>query len=144
MKVGDYFFVSRSDTKNNLQPYIYRIKRFGRGDAPHRPGYGIVLRGPQRATGFLRACCRIARTLSPLSPFRVIDNFHFQRTLFIVYAGNILETAMLKNITLSAEEALIEKARQRAQAESTTLNAEFRNWLAQYAQRPQTHPIFGL
>jgi len=45
---------------------------------------------------------------------------------------------MLKNITLSADEALIERARQRAEAESTTLNAEFRQWLAQYAEHPQS------
>jgi hypothetical protein len=45
---------------------------------------------------------------------------------------------MLKNITLSAEEALIERARQRAEAERTTLNAEFRRWLAQYAERRQS------
>lgn len=49
---------------------------------------------------------------------------------------------MLKNITLSAEETLIEKARQRAKADRTTLNAEFRNWLAQYAQRPQNASDF--
>ncbi len=44
---------------------------------------------------------------------------------------------MLKNITLSAEEALIERARRRAEAESTTLNAEFRRWLAKYGEGPQ-------
>jgi len=49
---------------------------------------------------------------------------------------------MLKNITLSAEEALIERARQRAEAESTTLNAEFRRWLAQYVERPQNSADF--
>ena len=49
---------------------------------------------------------------------------------------------MLKNITLSAEEALIERARQRADAESTTLNAEFRRWLAQYAEHPQSASDF--
>ncbi len=49
---------------------------------------------------------------------------------------------MLKNITLSAEEALIERARQRAEAEHTTLNAEFRRWLAQYAERPQNAADF--
>lgn len=49
---------------------------------------------------------------------------------------------MLKNITLSAEETLIERARQRAEAESTTLNAEFRRWLAQYAERPQSTADF--
>jgi len=42
---------------------------------------------------------------------------------------------MLKNITLSAEEELIAKARARAEAENTTLNAEFRRWLAKYADQ---------
>ena len=40
----------------------------------------------------------------------------------------------MKNITLSADEALIEAARARAQAEQTTLNEQFRRWLASYAQ----------
>ena len=41
----------------------------------------------------------------------------------------------MKNITLSAEEHLIEAARARARAENTTLNEQFRRWLADYAQR---------
>ena len=41
----------------------------------------------------------------------------------------------MKNITLSADEALIEAARQRATAENTTLNAQFRRWLADYVGR---------
>lgn len=45
---------------------------------------------------------------------------------------------MLKNITLTAEKVLIERARQRAEAQNSTLNAEFRRWLAQYAEYPQT------
>lgn len=45
---------------------------------------------------------------------------------------------MLKNVTLSAEKNLIERARQRAEAQKTTLNAEFRRWLAQYVESPQT------
>jgi hypothetical protein len=44
---------------------------------------------------------------------------------------------MLKNITLSAEKALIEQARRLAEAENSTLNAEFRRWLLQYVQRAQ-------
>jgi hypothetical protein len=39
----------------------------------------------------------------------------------------------MKNITLSAEESLIEQARIVAQARHTTLNAAFREWLEQYA-----------
>lgn len=40
---------------------------------------------------------------------------------------------MLSNITLSAEKDLIERARARAKAHNTTLNAEFRAWLQTYA-----------
>ncbi len=45
---------------------------------------------------------------------------------------------MLKNITLSAEEVMIERARKRAEQNNTTLNSEFRRWLAQYVEIPQT------
>ncbi len=44
---------------------------------------------------------------------------------------------MLKNITLSAEKDLIEKARRQAEARNTTLNNEFRLWLAQYVEAPR-------
>ncbi len=44
---------------------------------------------------------------------------------------------MLRNITLSADKSLIEQARHLAEAENTTLNAEFRRWLAQYVQQAQ-------
>ena len=40
----------------------------------------------------------------------------------------------MKNITLSAEESVIEAARDRARAEHSTLNEQFRRWLADYAQ----------
>jgi len=40
----------------------------------------------------------------------------------------------VKNVTLSADERLIEAARQQARRRQTTLNAEFRRWLALYAQ----------
>jgi N-methylhydantoinase A/oxoprolinase/acetone carboxylase beta subunit len=42
---------------------------------------------------------------------------------------------MLKNITFSAEEELITKAREVARENKTTLNAVFRRWLKQYAER---------
>ncbi len=38
----------------------------------------------------------------------------------------------MRNITLSADEDLIEAARRRAAAQHTTLNAQFRLWLADY------------
>lgn len=40
---------------------------------------------------------------------------------------------MLKNITLSAEDELIRKAREKARHEHTTLNEAFRHWLRYYA-----------
>jgi hypothetical protein len=39
----------------------------------------------------------------------------------------------MRNITLSADEDLIERARLIAQAQRTTLNAVFREWLEQFA-----------
>ncbi len=41
----------------------------------------------------------------------------------------------MKNITLSAEEDLIEAARDRARQEHSTLNEQFRRWLADYVGR---------
>jgi hypothetical protein len=47
----------------------------------------------------------------------------------------IRENIAMKNITLSAPEPLIMAARKRAMAENSTLNAEFRTWLASYSQQ---------
>ena len=41
----------------------------------------------------------------------------------------------MKNITLSADERLIEAARERARDEHTTLNEQFRAWLEEYSGR---------
>jgi len=41
----------------------------------------------------------------------------------------------VKNITLSADESIIEAAREKARSENTTLNEQFRLWLADYAAR---------
>ena len=43
----------------------------------------------------------------------------------------------MKNITLSADERLIEDARKKARAEHTTLNEQFRRWLADYTRGEQ-------
>ena len=40
----------------------------------------------------------------------------------------------MKNITLSADEDLIERARSMARGQRRTLNAAFREWLAQFTQ----------
>jgi hypothetical protein len=41
----------------------------------------------------------------------------------------------MKNITLSADDELIELARQCAKAQHKTLNQAFREWLAEYTRR---------
>ncbi|MGH8497485.1 MAG: hypothetical protein ACRERV_01530 [Methylococcales bacterium] len=41
----------------------------------------------------------------------------------------------MQNITLSADENLIEAARERARAENTTLDEQFQRWLKEYVTR---------
>ncbi len=41
----------------------------------------------------------------------------------------------MRNITLTADESVIDAARERAASENTTLNAEFRRWLDTYARQ---------
>ena len=48
----------------------------------------------------------------------------------------------MRNVTLSAEESLIEAARRRAAEERTSLNAKFREWLADYAGRDRRSDAF--
>jgi hypothetical protein len=43
----------------------------------------------------------------------------------------------MKNIILSADDKLIEAARERARTEHTTLNEQFRRWLADYVRQEQ-------
>jgi hypothetical protein len=47
----------------------------------------------------------------------------------------IVYTVLVKNITLSADADLIEKARQVAKSEHRTLNTAFREWLESYTAR---------
>ncbi len=49
---------------------------------------------------------------------------------------------MLKNITFSAEESLIRRARERATSKGTTLNDEFREWIEKYVERPESAEAF--
>ena len=41
----------------------------------------------------------------------------------------------MKNITFAADESLIAAAREQAAAEGSTLNEQFRQWLARYAAK---------
>lgn len=43
---------------------------------------------------------------------------------------------MMKNITLSIEEAIIQQARRRAAVENTTVNELVRTWLERYVAQP--------
>ena len=47
----------------------------------------------------------------------------------------IVYTWFVKNITFSADESLIDRARDVARSERKTLNDAFRDWLASYAAR---------
>jgi hypothetical protein len=47
----------------------------------------------------------------------------------------LVYTYAVKNITFSADEEVIERAREVAKAEHKTLNVAFREWLAGYAAR---------
>ena len=48
---------------------------------------------------------------------------------------SLVYTRLVKNVTFSADEDLIERAREVAKAEHKTLNVAFREWLAAYAAR---------
>ena len=50
----------------------------------------------------------------------------------------------MKNITFSADEDLIQRARERAKNEQTTLNEAFRDWLRKYAERTESAEAFTL
>lgn len=47
------------------------------------------------------------------------------------------------NVTFSAEDGLIRKAREKARQERTTLNALFREWLARYVRRGRSGAVYA-
>ena len=49
---------------------------------------------------------------------------------------------MLKNITLSADGQLIARAREQAERQGSTLNAEFRQWLQHFADQEEAARSF--
>jgi methylphosphotriester-DNA--protein-cysteine methyltransferase len=51
---------------------------------------------------------------------------------------------MIRNITFSAEEELIEEAREAARTDNTTLNEQFRLWLEQYARKQRAERAMKL
>ena len=53
----------------------------------------------------------------------------------LIFHTILVYTIFVKNITLSADENLIEQARKAAADQHTTLNAAFREWLEQYSGR---------
>ena len=55
---------------------------------------------------------------------------------------NLVYTGFVQNVTLSADENLIERARLRAAKEKRSLNSAFREWLARYAGPETGHAEF--
>ncbi len=49
----------------------------------------------------------------------------------------------MKNITFSADDRLIEEAREEARRRKTTLNALFRDWLAELAAREERREMIN-
>ena len=50
---------------------------------------------------------------------------------------------MIRNITLSAEEVVINQARQKAEQEKTSLNKLFRDWISKYANRDNVNRSYN-
>ena len=66
---------------------------------------------------------------NPASPTKIsVDGVHIN-----VY------TISMKNITLSAQEELIEKARQVAHGQNSTLNTMFREWLEDVSEKQSSN-----
>ncbi len=57
-------------------------------------------------------------------------------TGFDICTSLVYTIFMIRNITLTADEALIEQARRQAASGNTTLNELFRAWLAHYVAQP--------
>ena len=67
---------------------------------------------------------------------RAVGSARFAEVELFVAIRNrteIVHTGVVRNITLSADGKLIERARLRAAKEQRTLNAAFREWLQRYA-----------
>ena len=54
-----------------------------------------------------------------------------------------VKSVKMKNITFSADDELIRKARDRARRENTTLNQRFREWLEDYSRIDSKKSIKG-
>ncbi|MGE9268596.1 MAG: hypothetical protein ACQKBY_10905, partial [Verrucomicrobiales bacterium] len=55
----------------------------------------------------------------------------------LAHESRVHDLRVMKNITFSADERLIEEAREEARRRNTTLNALFREWLAELAAREE-------
>lgn len=72
---------------------------------------------------FTPFCARFEQALQKLSPL-------------IIHENRVRYFRMMKNITLSADESLIQQARRLANSENKNLNDFFREWLARYVAQP--------
>ena len=82
------------------------------------------------------ACSSMSRRMANRASFGAGDISAI--TSFDIHAKFVYTIAMIKDITLSADEVLIEQARRRAMIGNTTLNELFRVWLARYVAQPAT------
>jgi len=62
---------------------------------------------------------------------------------FILHENRVhkYNNLMLKNITFTAEEEVIRRARARAKSEHSTLNLKFRDWLLRYSGMDQQRDL---
>ncbi len=100
-----------------------------------RPSTPVRYQSPSRpATPTARNCPRPEQELSsPTSSTPPLRSLPCADHTKLVYT-RLVYTACMKNITLSADEQDIEAARERARAEQTTVNEQFRRWLRQYGR----------
>jgi hypothetical protein len=63
---------------------------------------------------------------------------------FGAHYNKLFPVTMVRNITLSADEQLIARARARADVAQTSLNVEFRKWLEAYASEQDVAAVARL
>jgi hypothetical protein len=94
----------------------------------------LTLPVPLSRTAFSAGCSFDRFATNALPPSHFTRFTHFKRARVHCFHVHEAEYTM-KNITMTADEALIEAARERARSENTTLNEQFRLWLAGYARK---------
>lgn len=74
---------------------------------------------------------------NPVAARRILESTPSENTRMCTLLKAHEAKTTMKNITFTADEHVIEAAREQARAEQTTLNEQFRQWLEQYARKRQ-------